>query len=169
MLTVYRIISYLLIVVACFLSLGVIMILGAAFANPAVLLSVFLVGGVVLYSFTSFQFFSKGIRKGQPMKPGKKDFIKVNAYVALFFGVMNLIQAITLIMTPVSIKDVVDQLGKMPGAGAGFSADQFYTIMQAICWFLIIYALALITHIQLTFRLLRIYASVFQSEEDRIS
>jgi len=169
MLAVYRIISYLLIIVAGFLGLGVIMILGAAFSNPAVLLSVFLVGGVVLYSFASFQFLTKGIGKGQTMKPGRKDFIKVNAYVALFFGVMNLIQAITLIISPVGLKDAVDQFTKMPTVGSGFSPDQFYTMIQAILWFLLIYAIALILHIQLTFRLLKIYASVFHSGDDRMS
>ena len=169
MLTVYRIISYFLIIVAGFLGLGVVMILGAAFSNPAVLFSVFLVAGVVLYSFASFQFLSKGIRKGQTMKPGRKDFIKVNAYVALFFGVMNLIQTITLIISPVGLKDVVDQFTTMPSAGSGFSVEQFYTMMKAVLWFLLIYAIALIVHIQLTFRLLRQYASVFHYEEDRMS
>ena len=169
MLTVYRIISYLLIVVAGFIALGVITMLGAAFSNPAVLLSVFLAGGVVLYSFASFQFLTKGITKGQTMKPGRKDFIKVNAYVTLFFGVMNLIQAITLIIYPFGLKEVADQFTKMPTVGSGFSVEQFYTMMKAVLWFLMIYALALIVHVQLTFRLLRIHASVFHSGEDRMS
>jgi hypothetical protein len=103
------------------------------------------------------------------MKPGRKDFIKVNAYVALFFGVMNLIQTITLIISPVGLKDVVDQFTTMPSAGSGFSVEQFYTMMKAVLWFLLIYAIALIVHIQLTFRLLRQYASVFHYEEDRMS
>jgi hypothetical protein len=166
MLTVYRIISYLLIVVAGFIALAVITMLGVAFSNPAALLSVFLAGGVVLYSFASFQFLTKGITKGQTMKPGRKDFIKVNAYVTLFFGVMNLIQAITLIIYPVDLKEVANQFTQIPTGGSGFSLEQ---MMKAILWFLLIYALALIVHVQLTFRLLRIYAAVFHSGEDRMS
>ncbi|MBU6159247.1 MAG: hypothetical protein KGP35_09510, partial [Bacteroidetes bacterium] len=110
MLTVYRILSYLLILVASFIGLGMLMLLTGAFTNPALLLSVFVAAGVVLYSFSSFHFLNKGVLKNQKIKTGRKDFIKVNAYVALFFGVINLFQSVTLIAEPKVIEQLLDQL-----------------------------------------------------------
>ena len=166
MLKAYRIISYLLIIVAFFLGLGVLMLLLGAFSNPAILFSVFIAAGVVMYSFSSFQFLNKGIRAGQKMKPGRKDFIKVNAYVALFFGVMNIVQTITIMMEPTVLKQIITQVAAMPESGKMFSQDQLYGIMQTLIWFLLIYAVALVVHIQFSFRLLKIYASVFDPSRD---
>jgi hypothetical protein len=166
MLKAYRIISYLLIVVAFFIGLGVMMLLGAAFSNPAILLSVFVAAAVVLYSFSSFQFLNKGIRRGEKMKPSRKDFIKVNAYVSLFFGVMNIVQTVTIIAEPVLLKEVISQVAAMPEAGINFSKDQLFNIMQSLVWFLLIYAVALVVHIQFSFRLLKIYAAVFDPSRD---
>ncbi len=166
MLKAYRLLSYLLIVVAFFIGLGVTMILPAAFSNPALLFSVFVAAGVVLYSFSSFKFLNKGIRKGEKMKPGRKDFIKVNAYVALFFGVMNLVQIITIIAEPTILNQVLNELTKMPQTTLAISKDQLYTIIQSVLWFLLIYAIALVVHIQFSFRLLKIYASVFEPSHD---
>jgi hypothetical protein len=166
MLKTYRIISYLLIVVAFFIGLGVMMLLGAAFSNPAILLSVFVAAAVVLYSFSSFQFLNKGIRGGQKLKPGRKDFIKVNAYVSLFFGVMNLVQTITIIAEPALLREVINQVAAMPASGMNFSKDQLFNIMQGLVWFLLIYAVALVVHIQFSFRLLKIYAAVFDHSRD---
>ena len=164
MLTAYRILSYLLILVASFIGLGVVMLLTAAFANPALLLSVFIASGVVLYSFSSFQFLNKGIIRNQKMKPGKKDFIKVNAYVALFFGVMNLFQSVTLIAEPKVINQILDQLSTGFQQQMPMNAAQLHGLVKGVLYFLMIYATLLIVHIQLTFRLLKRYAGVFQTE-----
>ena len=166
MLKVYRLISYLLIFVAFFIGMGVLMLLVGAFANPAILFSVFIAAGVVLYSFSSFQFLNKGIRGGQKMKPGRKDFIKVNAYVALFFGVMNIVQTITIMMEPTVLKQIITQVAAMPESGKMFSENQLYSVMQTLMWFLLIYAIALVVHIQFTFRLLKTYAFVFEPTQD---
>ena len=166
MLKAYRIISYLLIVVAFFIGLGVMMLLGAAFSNPAILLSVFVAAAVVLYSFSSFQFLNKGIRRGEKMKPSRKDFIKVNAYVSLFFGVMNIVQTVTIIAEPVMLREVINQVAQIPETGMNFSKDQLFNIMQSLVWFLLIYAVALVVHIQFSFRLLKIYAAVFDASRD---
>ena len=166
MLKAYRLLSYLLIVVALFIGLGVMMLLGAAFSNPAILLSVFVAAAVVLYSFSSFQFLNKGIRRGEKLKPSRKDFIKVNAYVSLFFGVMNIVQTVTIIVEPTLFREVINQVAQIPETGKSFSKDQLYTIIQSIVWFLLIYAVALVVHIQFSFRLLKIYASVFDPSRD---
>ena len=166
MLKAYRLLSYLLIFVAFFIAMGVTMILPAAFSNPALLLSVFVAAGVVLYSFSSFQFLNKGIRRGEKMKPGRKDFIKVNAYVALFFSVMNLVQTITIIAEPGLLTEVINQVTSMPQASMALSKDQLYTIIQGLLGFLLVYAIALVVHIQFSFRLLKIYASIFDPSRD---
>jgi hypothetical protein len=54
----------------------------------------------------------------------------------------------------------------MPESGKIFSEDQVYTIMQSLVWFLLIYAIALVVHIQFSFRLLKIYSAVFDPSQD---
>ena len=95
-----------------------------------------------------------------------KDFIKVNAYVSLFFGVMNIVQTVTIIAEPTLLREVINQVAQIPETGKSFSQEQLYTIMQSIVWFLLIYAVALVVHIQFSFRLLKIYASVFDPSRD---
>jgi hypothetical protein len=165
MLTAYRILSYLLLPVASFIGIGVLMLLMGAFSNPAILLSVFVAGGVVLYSFSSFQFLTKGINRSHKLKPGRKDFIKVNAYVALFFGVMNLFQSVTLIADSKILNEVLGQVEKGFPQEMPFKKEQLYEIVRGMLYFLLIYAIALVIHVQLTFRLLRKFATVFQREE----
>lgn len=164
MLTAYRILSYLLILVASFIGLGTLMLLTGAFTNPALLLSVFVAAGVVLYSFSSFQFFNKGIRRGEKMKASHKDFIKVNAYVALFFGVMNLFQSVTLIAEPKVIQQLLDQVTTGFQQPIPLKKEELYMLIRGVLYFLLIYALVLIVHIQLTFRLIKQYAIVFEKE-----
>jgi len=166
MLGVYRIISYLLMFVAFFMSMGIFTILGPAFSNPALLLPVFIAGGVVLYSVSSFQFLQKGIRGGRKMKPSRKDFIKVNAYVSLAFALLNIFQTFTLIADPAVLKEVMRQLETMPKNEIPFSTDQLYTLIKVILWLLLGYAIALIVHVQITFRLLKIYAGVFDASQE---
>ena len=165
MLTTYRILSYLLLLVASFIGLGVLMLLMGAFSNPTILLSVFVAGGVVLYSFSSFQFLTKGINRNQKLKPGRKDFIKVNAYVALFFGVMNLFQSVTLIADPKILNEVLGQVEKGFPQEMPLKKEQLYDIIRGVLFFLMVYAIALVVHVQLTFRLLRKFATVFQPED----
>jgi hypothetical protein len=161
MITVYRILSFILLFFAFFLALGVLMMLGLAFSNPAILFTLFIVSAVVLYSFSSYQFLRKGISGGQSFKKSKKDFIKVNAYVALFFACINFIQSFTVILDPKLLSDMLKQVSTIQQQATGMSGDQLFAFIKMVLWIFLFYALALGAHIYFTFRFLKQYRGLF--------
>jgi len=161
MITIYRVISYFLLFVSFFLILGVLGFLLIALSNPALLLSVFVAAAVVLYSFSSFKFLRKGIDRQQVMKKRTKDFIKVNAYVALFFATMNVTQSIAIIMEPNLLKDAINQVSAIQKQDMGMSEERFLSIINQLVWGILIYGVALLTHVLISFKLLKLYSGKF--------
>ncbi|MBX9782085.1 MAG: hypothetical protein K2X48_02220 [Chitinophagaceae bacterium] len=130
-LTLYRIFSYILLIIGIFIGLGVVISLLVALANPALLLNVFVGAAVVMYSFSSFLFLTRGIDGKQQLKPGMKDFIRVNAFVAIIFGVMNIFQATTVITNPSVLNEAIKQLPQMPNAQQ-LPAGMILKVMKAV-------------------------------------
>ena len=85
---IYRVMTYLLLFVAAFMSVGVFTSLLAALANPVGLLQVFVLACVIIYTYCSWRFLVRGIDKGIPSKPVMRDLIKVNAYVSVAVGAL---------------------------------------------------------------------------------
>lgn len=162
----YRVISYVLIIVAGFLGFASLFALLIALANPALLLYVFIVAAVVLYSFTSFQFLQTGIRQGHSFRPGYKDFIKVNGYVSLVFVVQVVLSFIIIQTNPKLLQEQVNQVAAMQGPANQLPADLRFKMMHAMNWALFVYALVLGYHIFSTFRLLRKHAQLFARQTD---
>ena len=86
----YRIFSYILLVIAVFLGVLALLFLIASLGNAALLLSAFVITGVVLYSISSFLFLVNGIDGKQNLKARLKDLINVNGFVSIFF-VLNIV------------------------------------------------------------------------------
>ena len=61
----YTVLSYCLIPIALFFAFLDILILLSSLANPSVLIMVFIVACLVIYTFTSFKFLKKGIEPEQ--------------------------------------------------------------------------------------------------------
>jgi hypothetical protein len=170
MITVYRIISYILLLIACFFVLGIVGGLLVAFSNPALLFTVFIATAVVLYSFSSYQFLRKGIDRQQLLKKTTKDFIKVNAYVALFFALMNIFQSLTIIMQPSVLKDAIGQISAIQKQDMGMTEERFFSLMKQLVWALLFYGVALVAHIMISFKLIKIHADLFSiGKEDTFS
>lgn len=162
MITVYRILSYIALVLAGLLALAIIPTFFVALANPALLLSVFMLVGVVLYSFSSFSFLINGIDAQQPVAPRRKDFIKVNAYVTLVFSFMNLAQAITIMSNPGMLSDLLSRASEVSGQAADAKMlGLMKQVLRGLIWFLLLYGLLLLVHVQMSFRLLKQYAHLF--------
>lgn len=159
--TLYRILSYFLIIIAAILGFACLFALLIALNNPALLLSVFLIAAVVMYSFTSFIFLVKGIDSNRPLKSNMKDLIKVNAYVALVFMIMNIVQSVSIISNPVILNDAVSQVTAMQNGKSPLSAAFMLKMMKAVVWFMLFYSVILGMHISITFRLLKQYAHLF--------
>ncbi len=162
----YRVISYLLLIAAGFLGFAALFALLVALANPALLLSVFIVVAVVLYSFTSFQFMRKVVQQGKPFRPGFKDFIKVNGYVSLVFVVQMVLSYIAVQANPQLMQEQIRQVAEMQGSANQLPAGMLLKMMHIMIWVLFLYALLLGYHVFTTFRLLRQHAHLFVQQTD---
>lgn len=159
-LTLYRIFSYFLLIIAAFLGIGVLAGFFIALANPALLLNIFIAAAVVMYSISSFLFLINGIDGKKQLKAGMKDFIRVNAFVAVFFCVMNIFQSITVITNPSVLTEALNQLPQM-STGQQLPKEMILKILKGTMWFLLIYSMILFAHIQISFRLLKEFAHLF--------
>jgi len=130
---IYRILSYILLIVAAFIGIGVLAGFFIALANPALLLNIFIAAAVVMYSISSFLFLINGIDGKKQLKTGMKDFIRVNGFVALFFCIMNLFQSITVIMNPAVLNEAVTQRND-------FKSAESYHVVSAVLFYSVVCA-----------------------------
>jgi hypothetical protein len=164
-LTIYRICSYILIVVGLFIGLAVVLALFIALANPALLLNVFVAAAVVMYSFSSFLFLINGIDGGKKQKSGLKDFIRVNAFVAVVFSIMNIFQAATIIMNPAILNEALSKMSNLATAKQTLPIGVMLNVMKGVIWFFLFYSVVLLVHIQFSFRYLKQYALLFSNNK----
>ena len=163
---VYKILSYILLPIAGFFAFLDLFAIFAALAQPAMLLSVFIIASMVIYIFTSFRFLMNGIIQSKPCKHSLKDWIKVNAYVSIFFVVMSYIQTAAILTEPTVIKTMMGQLlaQQQTNLPAGTTTETFALLIKAVLYFLAAYATILLVHIILGFLLLKKYDHVFDKE-----
>jgi hypothetical protein len=145
--TLYRILSYILIIIAAILGIAAIFAVLIALSNPVLLLSVFMLVAVVIYSFSSFLFLVNGIDGNRNQKPKLKDLIKVNAYVAIVFAFLNIFQSVTLIMNPAVLNETISQFSSMQSSKSPLPAGLMLNVMKAAVWFLLFYSITLTIHI----------------------
>jgi hypothetical protein len=161
----YRILTYLLFPFVILFGFMALIMLMIALANPAALLPVFLLVCVVIYTFASYSFLNKGIAHGKPCRPSLKDLIKVNAYVSMVFGGWWLVQSVAALANPSALRESVstalaEQKTALP---QGITESMMLQGMKGVLYFLIIFCIALLIHISISFRLLKAYRHVFGS------
>lgn len=164
-LVLYRIFSYFLIAVAALLGIASLFVLFIALANPALLISVFIIAAVVIYSFSSFFFLLNGIDGKQQLKPKTKDLINVNAYVALVFVMMNIFQSVSVISNPGMLNEAMKEVAAFQKAKSPLPSGIILQIMKGFIWFLLFHAVILGSHISMTFRLMKQYAHLFAEKK----
>jgi len=158
----YRIISFILLPIAAFFGMMVFLLLFIAMANPALLLPLFVFAGVVVYIITSFIFLQKGIDQKKVCKHSLKDLIKVNAIVSIIFGVMALVQSVGILMSPGMQKEVVAQVMlQQQNNPTVFSEQMALKIVMGMLYFMLFFSVLLLTHIFISFRLLKTHAHLF--------
>jgi len=160
-LTIYRILTYILLPVAAILGFATLMALLIAIGNFALLLSVFISGATVIYVFSSFVFLQKGITKHLYLKHSLKDLVKVNGYVAIVFSVMGLIQGIAILTTPGLAKTLVENMATMQAATLKTSTNEILRMINGVLYFMLAFSALLFVHINFTFRYLKQYGDLF--------
>lgn len=164
-LIIYRLFTFILLPIAGLNALSLFGLITIAIANPTLLIGVFVQFAIVAYTFTSFIFFTKGVQNNQPLKPQLKDWIKVNAYVAILYVAVIILCAAVYFGSAEVQKMVAANLDKMQAtAGLKYNSTQelINTLKKAII-FAAGYAALLITHIIITFRLIKKNAHLFKA------
>lgn len=134
----------------------------ASFSNPALLLEAFVLVCITIYTVKSTQFFRRHITSNVPASKSLKDWIKVNAFVAIFFVVQVLASAVVFLTMKdealTTIREILNQLQDTQGnMAAQFTPEDIYRNMRNIMIFLLIFDVVLAVHIFCTFKLLKKY------------
>ncbi len=163
-LPIFRILTFILLPIATLFGVISLMMFLTALANPAMLLPVFMLVSFVIYVFASLRFLTKAIDVEQPVKSSLRDWIRVNAAVSGFLGLMLLLNTLTLFfMSDILLREALTTiLDKQPNVPAALNLDLFIRIMKIAAWFMLFFAILLLSHIFLNLRMLKTYKYLFQ-------
>lgn len=163
-LTIYRIASYILLPFGGLMGFASLIFLLIALANPALLLPVFMMVCAVIYIFASFSFLQK-IDNKATARPGMKDLVKVNAFVALLLVANILSSVVAAIVNPTLLNQTMDNAMAMQGKNtAGVTPEMMQKAVKGMLYFMGAFGLILLYHILTTFRLLKQYAGIFTKQ-----
>lgn len=162
-LSIYRILGFLLLPMAILFSVFVLLFLRAAFANPAMLIPLFLIACIAIYSFASLNFLIRGIDGGKYLGRSSKDWIKVNAFIGIIFSLLMISQCIVLIIHPEMLQDMVTQAKKNAGPDLKINNEAFENYLRISSYFFLAYAIVLFSHIILSFQYIKRYNYLFQN------
>jgi hypothetical protein len=159
----YSFLSFTILPIAAILGVTCIIALPTAFGSPAALLDVFILASFVLYTFTSFYFFAKGIQGGKTFKVSFKDFIKVNGYVALISSALTILATVLFYSVPAFKSLVINNLMQMqPGpASGGMDAGHLTALIAKGLLGSAGYSALFIVHFFITIKVLRRYGYLF--------
>ena len=164
-LTIFRILSFILLpIAALFGGIGFFVLL-MALANPEMFLLVFLLAGFVIYTFSSLKFLIKAIDTDRPCKPGLRDWIRVNAFVSIFLGVMFLNGALVIFFSGnAQLRKLYDQtLELQPNMPTIMNFNMYLSMMHAAAYFFLFISIILLVHIPLNFRVMKKYRYLFNA------
>ncbi len=166
---VYRVVTYILVAFAAVMCIVALFALLVSFANPSMFLPVFMLAGVIIYTFTSFYFDRKGIQKGIACKPSLRDWIRVNAFVTIAFSVTTLIDSINFLSHPALINDFSKQMMKSQPSYASAGITQAYLVhfLKTAFYIICSYCVLLLLHVAATFTLLKRYRYLFGKKDGR--
>jgi len=165
-LTLFRILSFVLLPFAAIFGLMDLIMLLGALANPAVLLPVFLIAAFCIYVFASLVFLIRHISTGQAAKPSFKDWIKVNAYASLFLGFLFLFNSLSIFyMKDSEMRELIQKfLDMQTNLPANINAEMFIKMMRGAAYFLFFFSIGILLHIRICLGLVKQYQYLFSED-----
>jgi hypothetical protein len=163
-LTVFKLISFLLVPVALLFGLmSIIIFMMALSANPALLLMAFAMACFVMYVFASLYFLMFSINNQRPCKSSLKDWIKVNAYGSLFISVLFLMNASAVFfINDINLRQIISEMmEQQPAISGKITLDVFIKMFRVVAGLMFIISALTITHILMNFKLLKRYDYLF--------
>lgn len=164
-LTIFRILTFTLLPIAVMFGFIDVLALFTALANPAIFLIVFIFTSFVIYTVVSLRFLTKSLDTGRPCKPSLRDWIRVNAFVSLFMGIMFLLNALSILFaSDITLRQYIAQFREtQPNIPSILTPELFLTIMKGMGYFMFVISVILLAHILLNFRIMKQYASLFKA------
>jgi hypothetical protein len=166
-LTIFRILTFILLPFALLFGGIAFFIFFIALANPQLLLFVFVLAGFVIYLFLSLKFLTKGIDPGRKCKPSMRDWIRVNAFVSIYFA-GNFLWSVYKIFTstPAELKELYDQSVELqPQIPTIMNLNLYVTMMHGVAYFFLFISTFLLLHILLNFQLMKKYRYLFEEAQ----
>ena len=163
-LKLYTVLSYILIPIALFFAFLDMALLLSSLANASVLIMVFIIACLVIYTFASFKFLKAGIEKEIAQTAKLKDWIKVNAYVSFFLCSLFFINAISVLISSdiILLKFIDEFLESQPGIPKELTSALMLSLIKGVSVFLLVTGIVGLMHIRTSLRLLKQYAYLFE-------
>jgi len=144
---IYRILNFIVTLFCSLLAMITLFGIIMALANPSVLFQCFLMVSVVLYGWFANRFFAYVIIGKRKMSKKQKDWLQVNAIVALIFSMLGMISCIAIVTNPAQLDELIKQLP----SEAGITSKTFLNISYG----LFVICSILFAHIIWTYLLVR--------------
>ncbi len=144
-LTGYRLLNIFVNVFCILIAFVLVFGILTALANPSVLFECFIILGVVLYGWFANKFFLTVIVNKQPFSKKQKDWLQVNAILASIFALLGISNSIYIFYNPHIMDEMLKQ---MP-------AQTPPNMVVDIAVFLLVFCVALLSHVIWTYILLR--------------
>jgi hypothetical protein len=164
-LRIYIIVTYILLPIAGFIGLVDFFMLLMAIRQPQVLLDVFITGCVTVYTFASYRFLKRVVLQPRNCTVGIVDWIKVNAYVSVFFAFRTLYQSLAFVFNKNLQQQAIQQV--LVGSNLPKESIQMLpAIVQGTIVFLLLFVVLLLIHIVLSFFAIKHYRHHLKHAEE---
>lgn len=161
--TIFRILTFVLLPIAGVFGLMAMFMLLMTMGNIAILFPLFLLAAFVIYVFASLKFLTRGIDSNQQLKPGLRDWIRVNSFVTIFMSASSLFSlGSLLVMGDSSLREqALLMRNSIPDAPPMLNTELFVRTIKFALWFMGVLGLLTLVHIFLNFRLMKKFGHLF--------
>jgi hypothetical protein len=157
----YRIISYLLLLVAALLSIACIPLLIIGLFNIPLLLPVLICVCIVVYILSSFIFLVKTIDSRKEPKQKLLRIIKSTSLVVLISSITSVIQYLYILYNPSLVEAIISQMlefqKSMRANAKNLDADLIRSTAKISIYIAIFFSTTLIIHVYETYKLIKQY------------
>lgn len=166
-LSVFRILTYILLPIAAFLGVMSLIALLLALANPAIVLPVLLLAALVTYIIACFVFLLKNVDTGKAPSIKLQSLLRFTSIISISFAGLWLMSTLQFLTTSYPKKiQIVNEFLKMQPNMPGLNIDDFLNIMNAVSWGMLVFSVILIVQIILYFQLIRLFRNNPENSEN---
>ena len=137
----YRILSLIVNFFCAFLTFITITGITLALANPALLLQCFLCIGTILYAWFANRFYHTVLVAKKTMTKKQKDWLMVNAIVALIFSLLGIGNSVYILVRPQVLTDLLSQMPEKVNVSQS-ALTNVSVFLLAVCFILLIHVVA---------------------------